>query len=171
MSNISDKEYEYAQKVWNTLNIKNLGEYHDLYVQLDTELLADVFENFRKVYLKEYKLEPCYFVSAPGLAWTAMLKLTKAKLELLTDVDMLSMFEEGTRGGISQAIHKYATANNKYMKNFNKRVISTFLQYLDANNLYGWAMFKKLPIEGCQWIDVKEYAEEKIKSYDDNSNT
>ena len=149
MSNISDKEYEYAQKVWSTLNIKNLGEYHDLYVQLDTELLADVFENFRKVYLKEYKLEPCYFVSAPGLAWTAMLKLTKVKLELLTDVDMLSMFEEGTGGGISQAIHKYATANNKYKKNFNKRVISTFLQYLDANNLYGWAMFKKLPIEGC----------------------
>ena len=171
MSNISDKEYEYAQKVWNTLNIKNLDEYHDLYVQLDTELLADVFENFRKVCLKEYKLEPCYFVSAPGLAWTAMLKLTKVKLELLTDVDMLSMFEEGKRGGISQAIHKYATANNKYMKNFNKRVISTFLQYLDANNLYGWAMFKKLPIEGCQWIDVKEYAEEKIKSCDDNSNT
>ena len=171
MGNISDKEYEYAQKVWSTLNIKNLGEYHDLYVQLDTELLADVFENFRKVCLKEYKLEPCYFVSAPGLAWTAMLKLTKVKLELLTDVDMLSMFEEGTGGGISQAIHKYATANNKYKKNFNKRVISTFLQYLDANNLYGWAMFKKLPIEGCQWIDVKEYAEEKIKSYDDNSNT
>ena len=171
MSNISDKEYEYAQKVWSTLNIKNLGEYHDLYVQLDTELLADVFENFRKVYLKEYKLEPCYFVSAPGLAWTAMLKLTKVKLELLTDVDMLLTFEEGTGGGISQAIHKYATANNKYMKKFNKRLISTFPQYLDANNLYGWAMCKKVPTGWFKWIDVKEFTEEKIKSYDDNSNT
>ena len=104
LSNISDKEYEYAKKVWNTLNIKNLGEYHDLYVQSDTALLADVFENFRKVCLKEYKLDPCYFVSAPGLAWTAMLKLTKVKLELLADIDMLLIIEEGTRGGISQAI-------------------------------------------------------------------
>ena len=130
-----------------------------------------MFENFRKVCLREFKLEPCYFVSAPGLAWTAMLKLTKVKLELLTDVDMLLMFEEGTRGGISQAIHKDATANNKYMKNFNKEVISTFLQYLVANNLYGWAMCKKLPIGRFKWIDPKEYTEEKIKSYDDNSNT
>ena len=130
-----------------------------------------MFENFRKVCLRESKLEPCYFVSAPGLAWTAMLKLTKVKLELLTDVDVLLMFEEGTRGGISQAIHKDATANNKYMKNFNKKVISTFLQYLVANNLYGWAMCKKLPIGRFKWIDPKEYTEEKIKGYDDNSNT
>ena len=171
MSNISDKEYEYAKKVRNTLNIKNLGEYHDLYVQLDTALLADVFENFTNVCLKEYKLEPCYFVSAPGLAWTAMLKLTKVKLELLTDVDMLLIFEEGTRGGISQAVHKYETANNKYMKSFNNILASTCLQYLDANNLYGWAMCKTLPIGGFKWIDVKEYTEEKIKSYDDNNST
>ena len=105
MSNISDKEYEYAKKVWNTLNIKNLGEYHDLYVQLDTALLADVFENFIKVCLIQYKLEPCYFLSVPGLAWTPMLKITKVKLELLTDVDMLLMFGKGTRGEISQAVH------------------------------------------------------------------
>ena len=64
------------------------------------------------------------------------LKLTKVKLDLLTDVDMLLMFEEGTRGGISQAVHKYATANNKYMKRFNKILASTFMQYLDANTLY-----------------------------------
>ena len=171
MSNISDKEFEYAKNVCNTLNIKHLGEYHNLYVQIDTALLANMFENFRKVCLKEYKLEPCYFVSAPGLAWTAMLKLTNVKLELLTDVDMLLMFEDGTRGGISQATHKYATANNKYMKNFNKELISTFLQYLDANNLYGWTMCKKLPIGEFKWIDPKEYTEEKIKSYDANSNT
>ena len=82
-------------------------------------------------------------VSAPGSAWDSMLKLTNVKLELLTDVDMLLMFEEGTRGGISQAIHQYATANNKYMKKFNENLISIFLQHLDANNLYGWAMCKK----------------------------
>ena len=100
-----------------------------------------------------------------------MLKLTKVKLELLTDVDMLLMFEEGTRGGISQAVHKYETANNKYMKSFNNTSASTFLQYLGANNLYGWAMCKTLPIGGFKWIDVKEYTEEKIKSYDDNNST
>ena len=68
MESINDKDYEPAKKVWNTLNIKNLGEYHDQYVQSDTVLLADVFENFRTVCLKEYKLDPCYFVSAPGVA-------------------------------------------------------------------------------------------------------
>ena len=92
-------------------------------------------------------------------------------MELLTDVDMLLMFEKGTRGGISQAVHKYATANNKYMKSFNKVLASIFLQYLDANNLYGWAICKKLPIGDFKWIDVKEYTEEKIKSYNDNNST
>ena len=90
---------------------------------------------------------------------------------MITDVNMLLMFEDRTRGGISQATHKSATANNKYMKRFNKEIISTFLQYLDANNLYGWAMCEKLPIGGFKLIDPKEYTEEKIKSYDHNSNT
>ena len=124
MSNKSDKEYEYAKKVWNTLNIKNLGEYHDLYVELDTALLVDVFENFIKVCLIEYKLEPCYFLSVPGLAWTRMLKLTKVKLELLTDVDMLLMFEKRTRGGISQAVHNTFTL----LKALNN------LQFLQTNS-------------------------------------
>ena len=84
---------------------------------------------------------------------------------------MLLMFEDGIREGISQATHKSATANNKYMKKFNKEIISTFLQYLDANNLYGWTMCEKRPIGGFKLIDPKEYTEEKIKSYDDNSNT
>ena len=90
---------------------------------------------------------------------------------MLTDVDMLLMFEDGTRAGISQATHKYATANIKYMKKFNKEIISTVLLYLDANNLYGWAMCEKRPIGEFKLIDPKEYTEEKIKSYDDNSNT
>ena len=104
-----------------------MGEYHDLYVQSDTLLLADVFENFRKTCQKEYELDPAHFVSAPGLAWQACLKITKVKLELLTDENMLTMVAEGIRGGICQAIHHYETANNKYMKNYNKNVVSTFL--------------------------------------------
>ena len=82
-----------------------------------------------------------------------MLRLTNVKLKLLTDVDMLLMFEEGTWGGISQAIHKYGTTNNKYMKSYNKSIISSYLQYLDANNFYGWSMCEKLPIGRFKWIN------------------
>ena len=87
LQDISDKDYTHAQKVWDVFKIKNLGEYHDLYVQTDTLLLADVFENFRNMCLNIYELDPVCFVSAPGLAWQACLKKTEVKLELLTDYD------------------------------------------------------------------------------------
>ena len=103
--------------------MKNLGEYHDLYVQCDTFLLADLFENFRNKYIEIYKLDPAHFLSAPGLVLQAFLKMIKKDLELLTDIDMLLMVEKGTRGGICQAIHRYSKANNKYMKNYNKDII------------------------------------------------
>ena len=125
--------------------IKNLGEYHDLYVQSDT-LLADVYEDFRNMCLNIYELDPAYFVSAPGLAWQACLKKKKVKLELLTDYDMILMIEKGIRGGICQATHRYAKANNKYMKNYDKNIESSYLAFLDPNNLYGWAMSEKLPV-------------------------
>ena len=104
-------------------------------------MLADVFENFIKI----YKLDPAHFLSAPGLAWQACLKNTKVELELLTDIDMLLMVEKGTKGGICQAIHRYAKANNKYTENYNKDIISSYLMYLDANNLHGWTMSQKVP--------------------------
>ena len=108
LEDISDEDYAHAQKVWDVFEIKNRGEYHDLYVQSDTLLLADVFENFRNMCLEIYELDPTYFVSAPGLAWQACLKKTGVKLELLTDYDMLLMVEKGIRGGICQATHRYA---------------------------------------------------------------
>ena len=110
---ISDEDYAHAQKVWDALKIKNLGEYHDLYVQSDTALLADVFESFRDKCLEIHELDPAHFLSAPGLAWQACLKKTQVELELLTNNDMLLMFEEGIRGGMCQATHRYAKANNK----------------------------------------------------------
>ena len=140
MENIDDIDYRHGNNVFKRFKLKNLGEYHDLYVQSDTLLLADVFENFRKTCLKVYELDPTHFLSAPGLAWQACLKKTGVKLELLTDYDMLLMVEEGIRGGISHAIHRYAKANNKYMENYNKDEESSYIQYLDANNLYGWPM-------------------------------
>ena len=117
LEDISDEDYTHAQKVWDVFEINNIGDYHDLYAQSDTLLLADVFENFRNMCLEIYELDPVYFVSAPGLAWQACLKKTKVKLELLTDYNMLLMVEKGIRGGICQAMHRYAKANNKCMKN------------------------------------------------------
>ena len=113
--------------MWEAFEIKSLGEYHDLYVQFERFLLVDVFVNFRSNCIEIYGLDPAHFLSAPELAWQACLKKTKVKLELLTDIDMLLMVEKGTRGGICQAIHRYAKANNKYMKNYDKDIISSYL--------------------------------------------
>ena len=146
--------------------IKNRGEYNDLYVQCDTLLLADVFENFRDKCIEIYELDPVYFVSAPGLAWQACLKKTEVKLELITDYDMLLMIEKGIRGGICQATHRYAKANNKYMNNYDKNIESSYIEYLDANNLYGWMMSQKLPVNGFKWVEkLSTFNERFIKSY------
>ena len=118
-------------------------------------LLGNVYEAFRDTCLKHYKLDPTHFYTSPGLAWKACLKHTGIRLELLTDPDMLLMFEWGIRGGITQAVRKYASANNKYMGDrFDPRSKSSFLQYLDAKNLYGWAMSQPLPTGGFKWVDV-----------------
>ena len=90
-----------------------------------------------EISLKIYELDPAYFVSAPGLAWQAWLKKTEVKLELLIDYDMLLMIEKGIRGGICQATHRYAKTNNKYMKNYDKNIESSYIENLDANSLYG----------------------------------
>ena len=137
LEDISDKDYSHARKVWDVFETKNIGEYHDLYVQTDTSLLADIFEKFRDKCIETYGLDPSYFLSAPGLAWQACLKMTNVDLELLTDIDMLLMTESGIREGMCQSIHRYAKVNNKYMKNYNKNDSKSFLMYLDANNLYG----------------------------------
>ena len=168
MRGISDKDYAHLKNVCNTFNIKNLGDYHNRHVQSDTLLLSDVFEAFRLTCLKEFELDPCFFVSAPNLSWQACLKKTNVKLELLTDIDMLLMFEKGIRGGISQAITKYAKTNNKYMKTYNKNIKSSYVQYIDANNLYGRAICTKLPVRGFKWDDVNKYSDDMIKNYDED---
>ena len=139
-------------------------------MQSDTLLLADVFESFRNTCLKVYELDPAHFLSLPGLAWQACLKKTNVKLELLTDYDMLLMVEEGIRGGICHSIQRYAKANNKYMKNYDENEKSSYIQYLDANNLYGWEMSQKLPVNYFKWIeDTSEINEEFIKNYYENN--
>ena len=171
MENIEDIDYRHGNNVFKRFKLKNLGEYHDLYVQSDTLLLADVFENFRKKCLEVYELDPIQFLSLPRLAWQACLKKTNVKLELLTNYDMLLMIEEGIRGGICRSIHRYAKANNKYMENYDENKGSLYIQYLDANNLYGWAMSQKLPKDNFKWVeDTSRINEEFIKNYNENSN-
>ena len=156
--------------MFKELKLKNLGNYHDLFLQSGTLLLADVYENFRNKCIEIYGLDPAHFLSATGLAWQACLKKTRVKLELLTDIDMLLMVEKGTRGGICQAIHRYAKANNKYMKNYDKNIESSYLTYLDANNLYGWAMSQKLPVNGFKWAEkLSTFNERFMESYNRNS--
>ena len=175
MDDIDDIDYRHGNNVFKGFKLENLGDYHDLYVQSDTLLLADVFNNFRDTCIKEYELDPTHLLSLPGLAWQACLMKTNIELELLTDYDMLLMVEEGIKGGICHSIHRYAKASNKYMKNFNNYEESSYIQYLDANNLYGWAMSKKLPVNGFKWIDKSETEEhvineEFIKNYKENDN-
>ena len=136
MEGISDIDYRHANNMFKVFKLENLGDYHDyLYIQSNTLFLADVFNDFRDMCLKEYELEPAHFLLLPGLAWHACLKKTNIELELLTDYDMLLMVEEGIRGGTCHSIHRYAKANNKYMKNYNNNEKSSYIQYLDANNL------------------------------------
>ena len=160
MENIDDIDYRHGNDVFKRFKLKILGEYHDLYVQSDTLLLADVFENFRNMCLKVYELDPAHFLSLPGLAWQACLKKANVKLKLLTDYDMLLMVEEGIRGAICHSIHRHAKANNKCMENYDESKESSYIPYLDANNLYGWAMSQKLPVNGFKWIDSNEINEE-----------
>ena len=149
---ITDDEYKHLINVWNTFKCKTIRDYHDVYLKSDVILLADVFENFRATCLHHYNLDPAHYYTSLGLAWDACLKETGQELQLLHDYDMLMMFERGIRGGITHIAKRYAVANNKYMDNYDSNKPSTYIQYLDAKNLYGWAMSKPPPTYGCKWM-------------------
>ena len=152
-SAVTDEDYNHAQKVWKEFGMTTMKDYHNLYLELDVLLLADVFENFREICLENYKLDPAWYLTAPGLSWDAMLKVSGVELELLTDPDMLMMFEKGTRGGVSMISNRYSEANNKYMENFDNTKPSKYITYLDANNLYGWAMSENMPYKDFKWVE------------------
>ena len=168
LEDILDDDYTHAINVWKTFNISNLGEYHDLHVQLDTTLLADIFENFRDKHIETDKLDPAYFLTTPGLSWWACLKKAGVILELLADENMFLTYEQSLCGGICNKVHSYVEVNNKYMKNYDRNKESSFLMYVDANNLYGWAMSKKLLVDGFKYVDdLSMFTEDFIKNYDE----
>ena len=154
---VSDEDYAHAQKVWRVFKMEHFKDYHDLYNETDVLLLADVFESFRNICIKNYKLDPAHYYTAPGLAWDAALKITGVELELLSDIDMLLIVENGIRGGVFMISNRYGKANNKYMgDSFDAKEPSKYITYLDANNLYGWAMSKPLPTHGFKWMGESE---------------
>ena len=149
---VSIEDYMVCERVWDKFKMKNMGDYHDHYLKKDVLLLTDLFEKFIDPCLKYYKLDCCHYFSAPGLSWDAMLKMTGVKLENISDIDQYLFIEKGTRGGISYIAKRYAKANNKYMSDYDSNKQSTFITYLDKNNLYGWVMSEYLSYEQFEWL-------------------
>ena len=131
--------------------MKNLGEYHDLYLKTDVLLLCDVSEKFISVCLTDYGLDPCHYFSLPGFSWYAMLKMTGVKSEKVSNIDVHLFLEKGISGGISYISKRYAKSNENTEK-----------MYWDMNNLYGTIMsFDYLPYGGFKFL-----SEEEIKVFD-----
>jgi hypothetical protein len=160
---ITDEEYARAQTVWTTFNCQNFKDYHDLYLKTDVLLLADVFENFRDVSITTYGLDPAHYLTTPSLTWDACLKYTNVELGLITEPEIFLFFEGGMRGGISVISNRYARANNPYLKSedYDSSQPHSYIIYLDANNLYGWAMSQYLPVGGFRFL-----ADDEIKRID-----
>ena len=137
--------------------MKPMKDYHNLYLKCAVLLLAKVFKKFRNNCLKNYKLCPSHYLSAPGLSCDAILKMIKTEIEIISGLDMYIFFKKGTRGGISCIFNRYSKVNNKYLKSYNPKQESKHIIYLDANNLYGYAMWKLLPISRFKWIDPKQF--------------
>ena len=155
-AHISDDDYTHAQKVWATFGCKTLGDYSDLYCRTDVLLLADVFETFRKMCLRQYGLDPAHYYTSPVLSWDALLKKTGVELELLTDYDQHLFIERGMRGGISFVSKRDTKANNPVVDGYDPEKPSSHILYLDANNLCGWTISQPLPTGAFRWEEDRE---------------
>jgi len=166
----SEEDYEYAQRVWAKFNCKVMQDYHDLYLKTDVLLLADVFESFRQATIDTFGLDPAYYVSAPQLSWDCMLKMTCCELELLSDPAMFKIINDNLRGGICVITKRHAVANNKYMcDQYDPNKPSSYILYLDANNLYGWAMSEPLPCGEFVWMTAEECEQVDWRTLEDDS--
>ena len=152
---ITDEEYTHAHTVWAECQCKTFKKYHDLYMKCDVLLLADVFESFRNMCMRSYGLDPAHFLTLPSFAWASMLKQTKVELRLITDNEMEVFVASSIRGGVSTISHRHVVANNPYVEDYNDKEPSTYIAYLDANNLYGWAMSQYLPFDDFTFLPVE----------------
>lgn len=170
LEDISDSEYEHAMNVWNTFNCQTLGQYSDLYLRTDVLLLCDVFENFRNITEQNYELDPLYYLTLPSLTFDAMLKFTNVELELLSDYDKYLFIEKAIRGGITSCITRHAEANNPDLGNlYDCNKPHSYLIYIDANNLYGYAMCKPIPQKNFKWVNKNKIANFDVFSVPENS--
>ncbi|KAF0755131.1 Uncharacterized protein FWK35_00006368, partial [Aphis craccivora] len=150
----TESDFEHAKLVWDHFKCETLGEYSDLYLKIDVLLLADVFENFHDVCMRAYNLDAAHYFTAPSLSFDAMLKFTGQKLEMLSDYDMLLMFENGIRGALVQASKRYAKVNNMKTPGYYETKEKSWIVYQDCNNLYGWAMSQYMPYAGFNWLEL-----------------
>ncbi|XP_054280488.1 uncharacterized protein LOC128998396 [Macrosteles quadrilineatus] len=169
LEHISDEEYSHAEKVWRTFNVKDLGHYSDINLLTDVLLLADIFENFRQTCLQTHQLDPAHYITLPSFSWDAMLFKTNVKLETVQDHDMYLFFENSIRGGISQVCKRRSKANNKHCDGYNPSLPSKYITYVDANNLYGWAMSQYLPTGGFSWLNQEQIDSLEVESLPDDA--
>ena len=150
---ISDEDCQHAKRVWSEFGMSTTREYHDLYLRCDVLQLSDMFKTFRDKMLEYYQLDPCHYYTAPGMAWDAMLKMTGVSLELINDQTMYEFVGMGKRGGVSTITKRYAKANSPYMKHgYDPKKKISYIMYVDANNLCGWAMSQPLPVGNFRWM-------------------
>ena len=163
------EDYKHANNVYDSLKCKTFLDYHLTYLKCDVLLLADIFENFRKTCKINYDLDPANYISSPSLAWDAMLLNTGIELKLISDPKIFNIIERQKRGGLCFVGSKrYVKANNRYLKDFDANLQENYLLYLDANNLYGWAMTQSLPYKNIK-LDEKVTLEEILNTADDSS--
>jgi len=166
---LSVDDYERAHKIWNFYNIQNLQEYHDHYLKSDVLLLTDVFENFRNSVYDKHGLDCLYFPTLPSLAWSMALKHTKVELDLITDSEAYLMIENAIRGGISTIANRYSKANNPLTGNFDPSKPTTFITYLDMNNLYGAAQSDYLPVGDFNFLSADDVSKFDLMAITENS--